>query len=360
MATSFGELQAPLFGSPDPRMLARAKMAQQLVETGSSTAPVQSPLEGLARALTGVVGGYQQRKVYDAAEEKQKSAQSSLAEALTKSGGDPSSLIQNLSGNTDLQPFALQLQMEQAKQGMKGPNLPRGYRMNQQTGQAELIPGLDASFAKKGSAVNVTVNSGAPTGPTRNKVQEKILNSTSTRARLEEINQRFKPEFLEIGSKAGSSWSAIKEKAGVGLEPNEQAKLQEFSQFRSAATELFNTTLKELSGTALSPGETERLTKQLPVVGTGVFDGDSPTEFKAKAQRFTESVNKAIMKNHYINTRGFSVDDVDIDQMPGIMNRRGAELEQEIKAQFPNQEPEAIKGMVKQQLANEFGLVYGK
>ena len=57
----YGSMNKALGGDPiqrdyaqDPRRL----MAQQLMRQGSSTAPVQSPLEGLTRALTGIAGGY--------------------------------------------------------------------------------------------------------------------------------------------------------------------------------------------------------------------------------------------------------------------------------------------------------------
>jgi hypothetical protein len=57
----YGNLNQPLGGSSIQRDYAidpRRQMAQNLMQQGSSTAPVQSPLEGLARALTAGVGGY--------------------------------------------------------------------------------------------------------------------------------------------------------------------------------------------------------------------------------------------------------------------------------------------------------------
>lgn len=65
----------------DPRLA----LAAELQRSGSSTAPVQSPLEGLARALTGVVGGYQQGLIQD----EYKNRGKEFASALSEVSSDP-------------------------------------------------------------------------------------------------------------------------------------------------------------------------------------------------------------------------------------------------------------------------------
>lgn len=95
----------------DPRLA----MAQGLMQQGSSTAPVRSPLEGLARALQGGLGGFQAgrvRKGYEAQDDRYRAG---LAEALK--GGD---VIGALSKSDDpfLQQTGLQAQLQRA---MKDP-----------------------------------------------------------------------------------------------------------------------------------------------------------------------------------------------------------------------------------------------
>jgi len=65
-----GQQQATPFQKPSPYL---RSLAQNMMTQGSNTAPVRSPLEGLARALTGLAGGYfagqanEQQQGYDEA-----------------------------------------------------------------------------------------------------------------------------------------------------------------------------------------------------------------------------------------------------------------------------------------------------
>ncbi len=63
----------------DPQSL----IAQELMKSGSSTAPVQSSLEGLARALTGVAGGYQSRMLGEQYANKDAEYNKAVASALS-------------------------------------------------------------------------------------------------------------------------------------------------------------------------------------------------------------------------------------------------------------------------------------
>lgn len=63
----------------DPQTL----IAQELMKSGSSTAPVATPLEGIARALTGMTGAYQQKMLKDQYSGKDAEYNKAVAEALT-------------------------------------------------------------------------------------------------------------------------------------------------------------------------------------------------------------------------------------------------------------------------------------
>lgn len=75
-------LYGPRAGVDRQRQLAEALIAQ-----GSSTAPVNSPLEGLARALTGVVGGYSAKRADEKSAELDEQRTTSLKRALAAYGG---------------------------------------------------------------------------------------------------------------------------------------------------------------------------------------------------------------------------------------------------------------------------------
>lgn len=91
---------------------------QALMQQGASTAPVRSPLEGLARALTAGVGGFTQSKVRDKYDAQNDSYRKGLAAALQ--GGDVLGALQS-SQDPQLQQLGLQtaLTLEEKKAGSK-------------------------------------------------------------------------------------------------------------------------------------------------------------------------------------------------------------------------------------------------
>jgi hypothetical protein len=117
----------------DPRRL----MAQQLIQQGSSTAPVQSPLEGIARALTAGVGGYfggqAKREMMEREAAQSEAMMKALGGAQAKeferpspdfvgpmqgSPGGMQGVIEAgmATGNKDILPFLQQAQMQQMAQ----------------------------------------------------------------------------------------------------------------------------------------------------------------------------------------------------------------------------------------------------
>lgn len=79
----------------DPRLA----YFQALQQAGASTAPVQSPLEGLARVAQAGIGGYFGGKVNSEYEDRQKKYQDAMTKALGET--DPIAALQ-LSGNPDV------------------------------------------------------------------------------------------------------------------------------------------------------------------------------------------------------------------------------------------------------------------
>ena len=100
----YGSMNKALGGDPiqrdyaqDPRRL----MAQQLMRQGSSTAPVQSPLEGLTRALTGIAGGYFGGQAQRDMQEREQARNEDINQVIA--GGNAKQWVNPDTGNTTIQ-----------------------------------------------------------------------------------------------------------------------------------------------------------------------------------------------------------------------------------------------------------------
>ena len=224
---------------------------------------------------------------------------------------------------------------------------------------------LNPKFAPAGKALLDAADIGSATGlakPTVNQIEERTLNSTGQLGRLNDIMKRFDPKFLDISSRMkmmGASWTS---KFGGKLPTDVESELGRYASFRSAAVNNLNTILKEMSGAAVTPQEYERIQNDQPVAGTGIFDGDDPVSFKAKAERTTTSLKAAIARYNFMRTRGLNFDRGSLDQfmnledVPAVIDQRGAEIEQQLRQANPKADPMTIEKNVKQQLKREFGI----
>lgn len=205
--------------------------------------------------------------------------------------------------------------------------------------------------------VQFTQGGGPITGPTLNKIEDKIINQGDTLAQITAIRSKFRPEFQEIGTRVGAKWAALKAKAGgaAALSPDEKGLLRDFSAFRAEAGQMFSLTLKELSGAAVTPPEMKRAEAWLPNPGNGITDGDDPVTLQTKLDRFEEFTRRALMKYHYIRNNGLTINDVDVDQMPQVMQQRGDAVYAEITAQ--GLQGDEARAATLQRLADEFGLM---
>ena len=226
---------------------------------------------------------------------------------------------------------------------------------------------LRNKFSAAGKAILDAANGSAAdvsglAKPTVNQIEERTLNATTQLGRLNDIMQRFDPKFLDITNRmkmTGASWTA---KFGGKLKPDDEKELGRYASFRSAAVNNLNTILKELSGAAVTPQEYERIQNDQPVAGTGIFDGDDPVSFKAKADRTTRSLKSAVARLNFMRAKGLNFDRGSLDQfmslddVPEVMERRGEEIERDLKAANPKADPMSIEQNVKQQLKREFGI----
>lgn len=202
-----------------------------------------------------------------------------------------------------------------------------------------------------GTVVNYG-SGGSVTNKTQGEAENRMIEAGDTIAALTNIRGQFKPTFQQIGTRAQMKLLALKDRAGT-LNDDERAKLSEYATYRAEAGQLMSGMLNQLFGAAISEQEMKRGESFLPNTGTGLFDGDSPTEMDSKLKRYEDFTRKALMKAAYIQRNGMTVDQISIDQMPDLMRKRGNELSKE----YANLPPNKMMQAVKARLADEFGLV---
>ncbi len=206
-----------------------------------------------------------------------------------------------------------------------------------------------------------TVQIGGQATPLGRKAQGEIettlINTGERLGRLNEIEARFDPRYLQLGERLGQTVAGWKDKVGL-LGEDEQAALADFSGFKQAAFADLNATLKELSGAAVTEQEATRQLAVLPNPGEGVFDGDSPAVFQRKLGNVVQFARSAQARLNYIRTQGLdpgkNFANIKLSQMPGLIDKRGKELEKEFLDQgLP---PTTAQQLTDQQLRQEFGL----
>lgn len=218
---------------------------------------------------------------------------------------------------------------------------------------------------KPGKGTDITVNTG-PMTPGKaggNRVDDDLLGTTQGLMRLDAIASQFKPEYQTILTRGSNWWSSVKEKAGVNLTHKEKKDLTEFSQYKRNAVDSLNRYIKEITGAAMSEPEAKRILAGMPKPGDGIFDGDSPTEFKSKMDDAIRQTKMAVARLAYIKRNGMSLEDgngnpvIPLDRMPQLINERGQEIEEQLKASQPKADAKALQRAVRRQLSVEFGLV---
>jgi hypothetical protein len=170
-----------------------------------------------------------------------------------------------------------------------------------------------------------------------------------------QIESQFKPEYLQPKFKAGQAWSAIKEKSGANLDPNEKQSLAQFSQFKQNTLNNLSQTIKALTGASMGVQEAARIEAGLPTAGQGIFDGDSPTEFQAKLNNTMRELRLVEARTNYLIRRGLSFKDVPLENVPKLINDRASELAKEYKVDLKKATPTQMNA-IKRQLSVEFGI----
>lgn len=256
------------------------------------------------------------------------------------------------------------------------------YLPSNQRPPAGYVPystGIDVDVDKEGAvSLRTGVGRAGPGGVQRRTagaLEEKIISTSEGIARLDEISQSFKPEFLELGTKWGAFATKWKEKlkgtpaeklADLGTSEQETQDLEEFTAFRRDAIDNINRYIKEITGAQMSEREADRLRKAAPDPGEGFFDGDSPTEFQSKWKSSMRALKLSQARALYLRSSGLSEEAIaqmakqdtltSLSQIKGIIEQRDKELELDARKANPNASDAEIDSIVSQQLNQEFGL----
>lgn len=245
-------------------------------------------------------------------------------------------------------------QAERDALAKSNPNDPRIAQYDRVIAGFKAGRGTDITLQQPGPMV--------PSKPAQSDIDKGMLDATAGLMQLDAINSQFKPEYQTWATRGEQAWNAIKEKGGVGLKNKEKADLEAFSKYKRNAIDSMNRYIKAITGAAMTDAEAKRILAGLPSVGDGIFDGDSPTQFKAKLDDAMKQTKMAIARFAYMKRNGLSLEDgqgnsvVPLERMPTLINERGKAIEAELKKSQPNADSKALGRAVRRQLAIEFGL----
>jgi len=233
-----------------------------------------------------------------------------------------------------------------------------------------VTPGLGNALIAKGQEDRKSAQYGQPA---KNNVETKILNAEEHYSRLKEINTQFDPQFLSFAGRAKGAWFKLKDKLNMGqLNPEEATYLQRFSQFRQSSARNINLYIKEITGAQMSNQEADRIRMGEADFGEGLFDGDSPVEFKAKLDNSLRYIQLSRMRYHYLRSGGFngtmmSAEDIgkamksnrvpiSLPQMRNIYNQRHKQNLQMLKRQNPRASQQSLDQQAIAQTNRDLGI----
>jgi len=191
--------------------------------------------------------------------------------------------------------------------------LPPGHPMlpiyNAAVAKAALPSRMTASIPTDNGVIEISSGPdkdqmGALTNSTRSKIESKVVSLEDSMQSVMDMEARFKPEFQEIGTRWENMMTAAKDKLGFRPADADRKSLSEYTQFRQSVGRNFSTTLKELSGAAVAEHEMKRAEGFVPNAGTGLWDGDSPTQLQAKISGMKQFTLKALARQKYYLKQG--------------------------------------------------------
>jgi len=162
-----------------------------------------------------------------------------------------------------------------------------------------------------------TGGAGAFTKKTQGAIEDQLLKGFQGKDRIKAIRAGFRPEFTEIGTKASIKFTAFLEKLGVPSSKASKKELGEFTTFARNTVQNLNQHIRDRTGAVMNAAETPRLMQEVPILGVGLLDGDSKTQFKAKMEGVLKSYEAAEARLLYVLENGLTPDKSESDGKGG-------------------------------------------
>jgi len=181
------------------------------------------------------------------------------------------------------------------------------------------------------------------------EVEADLLDATRDLMSLSQIGGKFDPKFMQIPEQVFMEGANMADKFGMSLSPQTANDIDRYYSFRADVAERAAQIRNKLFGAALTVGEQKSADDFIPSVK------DGPKQFQSKYKRTMETAEKAVARLNYIRTKGLSMKDVALDDMPKIMNERGNALFNELKGS--GMDEKKAKAEAKRRVVREFGLL---
>lgn len=199
------------------------------------------------------------------------------------------------------------------------------------------------------------IGPGELTSKTKGGLEDEAIESIKGLDRLKAAGETFDREFLTLGGKVSAAITAGKEKLGFETSDADREKLTRYTEFKRAALANLNEYINRITGAAVGADEAPRLIAAMPSAGQGLFDGDSPTEFKAKYNAVVKDLERAAARSIYARRNGISYESIPLARMDSIMKDRAAQLRDLVKAEDPTRSKEEIDAEARRRFRAEFG-----
>ncbi len=193
-------------------------------------------------------------------------------------------------------------QIQSAREGSPEAEglVDQGFIRSGNTGGMQLEVGPDGTVQFKQGGVPGQGFGKKTTGG----IETSIVGTTERIDRLDSIASTFEPRFLEFSTRFAALKTAFSEKIGFKPSAEDKKLLEDYTRFKRRSMNELNLTIKELSGAAVTETETPRLVAAMPNPGQGLFDGESPTEFKTKLDDTTQIAKAAHNRLIDLRSRG--------------------------------------------------------
>ena len=141
----------------------------------------------------------------------------------------------------------------------------------------------------------------------KGKIQTDIKDLEQARSGLVNIKESFDPSMQTFATRSEAYILGILEKGGVGLSRDDEKLISDVSAYKQNAWDAANRYIKYLTGAQMSKAEAQRILKSFPDPRLGLFEGDSPTEFKRKLDDAIAQVEASLSRNYYFLNKGFDI-----------------------------------------------------